>query len=113
MDIKAWLKEQLVSVEAYKPEALLASFLEEMEKGLNGEASSLAMIPAYVGTQRNIPAGKSVAVIDAGGTNLRIGLATFNDAGEIELSSFSKQAMPGRDEETSAAGFLSGAGRRT
>ena len=105
MDINAWLKGQLISAEAYDADVLLASFLSEMDKGLSGDASSLAMIPAYVGTEGDVPVGKPVAVIDAGGTNLRIGIATFNEAGAIELTHFSKQAMPGRDEEVSAAEF--------
>ncbi len=105
MEIKAWLKDQMVAAEAYDADVLLDHFLEEMEKGLNGEASSLAMIPAYVGTGGRVPSGKPVAVIDAGGTNLRIGIATFNDAGEVELSHFSKQPMPGRDHEITAVEF--------
>ena len=57
MDIGTWLKEQMVSAEAYDADMLLADFLDEMERGLNGEASSLAMIPAYVGAEANIPVG--------------------------------------------------------
>jgi len=105
MDIKAWLGKQRVAAEAYDVNALLAGFLDEMEKGLNGEGSSLAMIPAYVGIEGKVPVGKSVAVIDAGGTNLRICMARFNDAGEVELSHFSKQPIPGRDQEASADEF--------
>ncbi|VGO14200.1 hypothetical protein PDESU_02759 [Pontiella desulfatans] len=105
MDIKAWLKTQMVAADAYDADELLAHFLDEMEKGLNGESSSLAMIPAYVGTEGLVPSNKPVAVIDAGGTNLRICLARFDDAGAIQLSNFSKQPMPGRDEEISAAEF--------
>ncbi|MEN7973502.1 MAG: hexokinase [Verrucomicrobiota bacterium] len=105
MNIDAWLKEQVVSAEAYDADSLVDRFLDEMEKGLNGEGSSLAMIPAYVCTNGQIPAGKPVAVIDAGGTNLRTCMASFNDAGEVELSSFGKQAMPGRDQEITAAEF--------
>lgn len=105
MDIKAWLRKQRVAAEAYDADALLSRFLDEMEKGLNGEESSLAMIPAYVGIAGKVPVGKSVAVIDAGGTNLRICIARFNDAGEIKVSHFSKQPIPGRDREASAAEF--------
>ena len=65
MDIKAWLKDQMVSTEAYDADVLLASFLEEMEKGLNGEASSLSMIPAYIDNEGVLPCRKPVAVIDA------------------------------------------------
>ena len=105
MDIKVWLKEQMVSAEAYHADDLINCFLDEMEKGLNGEGSSLAMIPAYVGTEGKVLSDKPVAVIDAGGTNLRICIARFNDEGGIELSSFSKQRIPGRDREATAAEF--------
>lgn len=105
MDTTTWLKDQMVSAEAYAADELLAGFLDEMEKGLNGESSSLAMIPAYVGTDGTVAPGKSVAVIDAGGTNLRVCLARFDEQGQIELSGFSKQPMPGRDHETTASEF--------
>ncbi len=105
MDINNWLKEQMVSAEAYDADDLIDSFLDEMEKGLNGEASSLAMIPAYVGVGGQVPADAPVAVIDAGGTNLRICIARFDGQGNIQLSDFSKQPMPGRDHEQTAAEF--------
>jgi len=72
MDINGWLREQMVSAEAYDADVLIDRFLNEMEKGLDGAASSLAMIPAYVGIEGKIPPGQPVAVIDAGGTNLRV-----------------------------------------
>jgi len=105
MDINNWLKEQAVSAEAYDADELIDRFLDEMEKGLNGEASSLAMIPAYVGVGGQVPADTPVAVIDAGGTNLRICIARFDGQGNIQLSDFSKQSMPGRDHELTAAEF--------
>lgn len=105
MDIKAWLGQQHVTAEAYDSAVLQADFLAEMVRGLNGEGSSLSMIPAYVGTEGKVPVGKSVAVIDAGGTNLRVCIAKFNEKGAIELSHFSKQPIPGRDKEASAAEF--------
>ena len=105
MNISAWLREQMVAPEAYDAAKLVAGFLDEMEKGLAGTGSSLAMIPAYVDTAGLVPKNRPVAVIDAGGTNLRIGLASFNESGEIALSNFTKQPMPGRDQEISAAAF--------
>lgn len=105
MDIESWLKEMMVAASAYDADGLLANFLDEMDRGLDGEARSLAMIPAYVDTEGEVPSGKPVAVIDAGGTNLRICIAQFNDQGEVQLSGFSKQPMPGRDREISAAEF--------
>jgi hexokinase len=105
IDIKAWLTDQMVAAAAYDADELLANFLDEMKRGLNGEGGSLAMIPAYVSPEGSVPAGKTVAVIDAGGTNLRICTASFNEAGKIALANFSRQPMPGRFEETPAAGF--------
>ena len=105
MEIEAWLKEQRVSAEAYDVCALLSNFIDEMEQGLCGDSSSLAMIPAYVGASGKIPVHQPVAVIDAGGTNLRIGLAEFDADGKIQLSHFTKQPMPGRDHEISADEF--------
>jgi hexokinase len=95
----------MISGQAYDADALVRHFLDEMDKGLNGEASSLAMIPAYVGTEGTIPPGRKVAVIDAGGTNLRTCLAQFTENGGIDLSRFTKQPMPGRDGEVTAAEF--------
>lgn len=105
MDILEWLRERRVSAEAYAAEALVESFLDEMEKGNRGEDSSLAMIPSYVGTEKTVPADTPVAVIDAGGTNLRTCIARFKESGEIEISHFNKQAMPGRDRELTVDEF--------
>lgn len=105
MDICSWLKKQMVSTDAYDADQLLDGFLSEMRRGLEGASSSLAMIPAYVGIKGDVKPGRPVAVIDAGGTNLRIGIARFDEAGKIELSNFTKQAMPGRDHQISAAEF--------
>ena len=107
MDINGWLKEQMVSAEAYDADGLIDRFLDEMEKGLNGEASSLAMIPSYVGADGQVPADTPVAVIDVGGTNLRVCIARFDGQGDIQLSGFSKQPMPGRDRELTASEFYS------
>lgn len=66
----------------------------DMERGLAGEASAMPMIPTYIKFDGVIPQGKSVAVIDAGGTNFRCGLVTFNAAG-YELTDVVKHKMPG------------------
>lgn len=54
--------------------ALISAFILEMEKGLAGEPSSLMMVPAFIGVSGRVPAGRKVAVLDAGGTNFRGGL---------------------------------------
>lgn len=107
MELTGWLKEKMISAEAYDADRLLVDFLSEMEKGLSGASSSLAMIPAYVGIKGAVKAGRPVAVIDAGGTNLRTGIVQFDESGNAVLSGFNKQPMPGRDRTVSAADFYS------
>lgn len=103
--ISDWLKAHMASPAAYDAKALLKSFLNEMDKGLMSDNSSLKMIPSYVGIQGKVPLGEPVAVIDAGGTNLRTCIATFRSGGEIELTHYRKQTMPGIEREFSAEEF--------
>ena len=72
-------------------QGMIATFLSEMEKGLKGEASSLLMIPTYVGVNGKVPAGSSAVVLDAGGTNFRGGIVTIPPA----ISEKCNQPMPG------------------
>ena len=81
-------------------QAMIGTFISEMEKGLKGEKSSLMMIPTYVGVNGKIPQGAKAAVLDAGGTNFRGGIVTIPPA----ISDKQNQPMPGAkgevDEET-------------
>jgi hexokinase len=74
---------------------LIATFLSEMEKGLAGEASSLRMIPTYVGVDGKIPQGAKAAVLDAGGTNFRSARVSIPPAIEDKKN----QPMPGTQGE--------------
>jgi len=64
------------------------AFLDEMEKGLTGKKSSLAMLPTYIGTERELPRDMPVIVLDAGGTNFRIAAVSFGQVGAPEISEF-------------------------
>ena len=72
-------------------QAMIATFISEMEKGLKGEESSLRMIPAYVGVDGKIPAGSKVAVLDAGGTNFRSAIVSIPP----KIEDRRNQPMPG------------------
>jgi len=88
--------------------ALLATFLSEMEKGLEAEStSSLKMIPTYTEVVSTIAKGESVIVLDAGGTNFRTCLVTFDEQGNAHIEDFKKVSMPGVKEEVSAQKFFS------
>ena len=77
---------------------ILNAFIKEMNLGLSKKNSSLAMLNSYIKPSLNW-ANETVAVIDAGGTNLRIGLAKINSNGSIDLHNFTKIDMPGRQKE--------------
>ena len=70
-------------------------FLDDMDKGLNGEVSSLQMIPTFIESNNEIPINKKVIVLDAGGTNFRVALIHFNEKKEVVIENFNKYPMPG------------------
>ncbi len=82
-------------------------FLKEMDKGLAGEKSSLAMLPTYIETERELPRNKPVIVMDAGGTNFRVATVTFKDQGEPDIADFKVYPMPGITAEVGKDEFFS------
>ena len=81
--------------------ALIGAFISEMEKGLAGEPSSLAMIPTYVGVNGKVPPGAKAAVLDAGGTNFRSAVVSIPPKIENKVN----QPMPGTKGEVDADTF--------
>ena len=91
----AWLKTEQFSAENYNAIELLNSFQQEMQAGLQGKKSSLPMLSSHIKPVEDIEP-QTVAFIDAGGTNLRVGLATVDAEGEVHFSHVHEQEMPGR-----------------
>jgi len=81
-------------------------FLEEMRKGLSGESSSLAMLPTYIETERQIPRNQPVIVMDAGGTNFRVATVRFEQDGTTTIDDFEVYPMPGMKREVSKGEFF-------
>ena len=81
-------------------------FLEEMTRGLTTNDGSLAMLPTYIETERELPRNTPVIVMDAGGTNFRVATVCFPDRGEPEIADFQVSPMPGIKEEVSKAEFF-------
>lgn len=82
------------------------AFLDEMQRGLSGQESSLAMLPTYIETDREVPRNTPVIVMDAGGTNFRVATVRFQDEGEPQISDFRVFPMPGTKEEVSRDRFF-------
>lgn len=104
--VKAFLKNQSMYHEDISIDETCNVFLDEMDKGLAGQDSSLAMLPTYIETDRELPCNKPVIVMDAGGTNFRVATVCFKDEGEPDISDFNVFPMPGIKEEVSKAEFF-------
>jgi len=81
-------------------------FLEDMDQGLAGEESSLAMLPTYLDIERELPRDKPVIVMDAGGTNFRVATICFKDQGAPAIADFRVFPMPGVKKEVSKEHFF-------
>ena len=88
------------------PFLLVEDVLVEMERGLRGADSSLPMIPAYISPVSRTTPGKTVIALDAGGTNLRAALVTFDENGRAVVGESRKAPMPGSQECLGADAFF-------
>ena len=81
-------------------------FIEEMGNGLKGNSSTLKMIPTYISLDKEVDYGKNVIVIDAGGTNFRVGLVQFKEDKRLEIDYLQKYPMPGAHGEITKDEFF-------
>ncbi len=91
---RLFLERYGMSPLAVEPARDAVHMAAEMERGLAGQGGSLPMIPTYLSDKGDFPHGEAVAVIDAGGTNFRCGLVTFEENGP-RVESLRKWKMPG------------------
>ena len=106
MKIKKFLAQNGLLADNIDADDLIGKFITEMENGLAGRDSSLAMIPTYISADKDIPANERVIVIDAGGTNLRIAAIFFDRENQAHIEDFSRYPMPGSQTEVSADAFF-------
>ncbi len=83
-----------------------ARFLAELRRGLQGEDSTLLMLPTFLSASPKKNLNGTAAVLDAGGTNLRSGTVTFLDGRVTEVQA-EKRPLPGTKEELSVEEFFS------
>ena len=71
------------------------SFKMDMERGLRGDPRAwMLMLPTYLSPEGRISEGQSAIVIDAGGTNFRVGLVTMGPEGPV-VEALRVSPMPG------------------
>jgi hexokinase len=88
------------------PRTLVRDVLVDMERGLRGQASPLPMIPSYLKPAAEVPLGKTVIALDAGGTNFRAARVYFREPGKPEAAGMRKAPMPGTGGKVSAEEFF-------
>jgi len=121
--VRRFLKDNGMYYEDIDMDACCDIFIQEMQAGLAGKDSSLAMIPTYIEVGREIPVGKPVIVLDAGGTNFRVATVYFGmplrlptqdvAAGDPRqpqegavIENFVQKPMPGLDREATKEEFF-------
>ncbi|MGN0729077.1 hexokinase [Treponema sp.] len=85
---------------------VIEAMLFDMHEGLCGRPSGEDMIKNYKTLPTTTAAGKSVIVIDAGGTNFRSCLVTFDSNGNPSIDFMEKTSMPGIERELSKKEFF-------
>jgi len=93
-------------------DSVIDGLLYDMQRSLDRECGSSSvdgsepMIPTWTNPPSGTPAGRSVIVIDAGGTNFRSCLVTFDSKGVPAVSCLEKTSMPGIEREYSKKEFF-------
>ena len=88
--------------------AVIDALLCDMENGLtkSGLKAGEEMIPTYALPPTTKPVNETVIVIDAGGTNFRSCLVSFDACGKATISEMEKTCMPGVARELSKKEFF-------
>ncbi len=86
--------------------SLADAILFDMNEGLCGRPSGSDMIRTFCNPPKKSPVGKDVIVIDAGGTNFRSCLVSFDATGNPSINFLEKTKMPGTEREFSKKEFF-------
>lgn len=93
--------ESLFSVTIQNAREIIFHFHEEMRRGLQGEKSSLKMVPSFIGRPKGTEKGNFFA-LDLGGTNIRVLSVALDGNGKANLAAVSRFIIP--HEATVGAG---------
>ena len=86
--------------------AVCDAILLDMNRGLRKQKSDEDMIRTFSLPPKAPAVNQSVIVIDAGGTNFRSCLVTFNEKGEPLISEMEKTVMPGVEKQLTKKEFF-------
>jgi hexokinase len=101
-----FLKEHKMRADDLCIQQIVDTFASEMSKGLEGNKSSLRMIPTYIEADNQFLTEVPVVAIDAGGTNFRAARVKFTAKGKLEIDNMVNARMPGIEGEISKSEFF-------
>jgi hexokinase len=104
--VKKFLSRYRLLAAQYDADAIVAAFHEEMDNGLAGKPSSLAMIPSHITVPDSPPKNRKIIVLDAGGTNFRAAVVRFDETSAPHIDYFANNPMPGLDKEVTREEFF-------
>lgn len=87
-------------------DSVIDALLFDMDQGLSGRPAAQDMIRTFCTPPKKRACEESVIVIDAGGTNFRSCLVTFDADGQPHIDYMEKTKMPGIEKELSRAEFF-------
>lgn len=112
-EVTAFLGRHGFSASAYDVNTVIEGLLFDMQKGLDvgiidnsAMGASQDMIPTWGLPPAEAPKKETVIVIDAGGTNFRSCLVSFDDKGNASISEMEKTSMPGIEKELGKKDFF-------
>ena len=102
----AFLRQNGFAVDEIDCEALIAAFDHEIEQALGGGKSSLQMLPSSLKADGRVVTDTPTLVVDAGGTNLRVGAVTIpSDGSAPRFEHIVRLPMPGTTGRVCADAF--------
>lgn len=105
-NVLRFLEAHALDAASYDMHEELKSFRQAITAGLRGEPGGMPMIPTYVNGGAKVPTGEPIIVLDAGGTNFRVGVLTFEEDMTATIDNFTTHPMPGSQGEISADEFF-------
>ncbi len=86
--------------------SVIDALLNDMHEGLAGRKADEDMIKTFSNPPKKAVTKESVIVIDAGGTNFRSCLVSFDETGKPSIDFMEKTKMPGIEKELSRKDFF-------
>ena len=103
-----FLKKYNMNSDALDMDKSCEDFISQMKDGLKGDVKSMLMLPTYISVGEKVAKGEKVIVLDAGGTNLRSAVVSFDENGQVVIEDFNKVPMLGTKGELTAEEFFDG-----